>query len=145
MWVAADGWDELRVVVRGGEGWVAKMVCGLLWWLCCGLWWWLDCGLQWVAKKVVVHHSSLQWIPWGRGIEDLFLLLSHPCLYTLLYSLHYCILFCPYTIIEICLKRQEKRRVFVIVMGNPQSFLVFKKAFIIKEWRMVGLLNSINK
>ena len=45
----------------GGGGWVAKMVCGLLWCLCCGLWWWLGCGLQWVAKMVVVHqYSSLQ-------------------------------------------------------------------------------------
>ena len=39
------GW----VVVRGGGGWVAKMVCGLLWWLCCELWW--------VAKMVVLVSS----------------------------------------------------------------------------------------
>ena len=45
----------------------------------------------------------------------------------------YYILFCSYTITEICLKKQEKRRMFVIVMGYPQSFLVFKKAFIIQE------------
>ena len=31
----------------GGGGWVAKMVCGLLWCLCC--------GLQWVVEMVVVH------------------------------------------------------------------------------------------
>ena len=144
MWVAADGWDELRVVVHGGEGWVAKMVYGLLWWLCCGLWWWLDCGLQRVAKMVVVRCGSSLVVAvdpmrkrhWGSFLVALSSMSLHvvvfpPLLYTILSIHNHRDLFKE--------TREKKRRVFVIVMGNPQSFLVFKKAFIIKEWRMVGL------
>ena len=100
MWVAADGWDELWVVVRGGEGWVAKMVYGLLWWLCCGLWWWLDCGLQWVAKMVVVRCGSSLVVAvdpmrkrhWGSLLVALSSMSLHvvvfpPLLYTIL-SIH---------------------------------------------------------
>ena len=35
------GW----VMVCGDRGWVAKMVCGLLWWLCCGGGWFCHFGL----------------------------------------------------------------------------------------------------
>ena len=88
-----SGW----VVVRGSRRWVTKMVCGLLWWLCCELWWWLGCGLWWVANMVVLVSSLTITVEpmrkrhWG----------------SLLYSLNYCILCFPFTVIELYLKREE--------------------------------------
>ena len=57
----------------------------------------------------------------------------------------YYILFCPYIITEICLKKQEKKRMFVIVMGYPQSFFNFQKSFYYARMKNGGTFKFIKK